>query len=81
MFISAIGFNLSLSAAEYARYYFALRSICQLTSESFPLRCLDEELEGRLSQRADSYSAAIEASQPRARRWEWWNDADLRRSV
>ncbi|KAL3907016.1 MAG: hypothetical protein SGPRY_010331 [Prymnesium sp.] len=81
-FVAAVGYNLSLSAAEYARYYFALRSICQMSSERFPLRCLDEEVEGRLLQRsksiARSYAAALEPSRAQMRDWE---HDDLRRSV
>ncbi|KAL1496192.1 hypothetical protein AB1Y20_014808 [Prymnesium parvum] len=81
VFVAAVGYNLSLSAAEYARYYFALRSICQMSSERFPLRCLDEELEERLAERAlsvaSSYGAALEPSRAQLRDW----DDDLRRSI
>jgi len=55
-FVKAIGFRMNVSPAEYARYYFALRSICQTTTEAFPLRPLDAELEARLEQRAAAIS-------------------------
>merc|ERR1719261_853183 len=32
-FVADLQYNLALSAAEYARYYFALRSICQTESQ------------------------------------------------
>ena len=80
-FMSAIGFNLSLSAAEYARYYFALRSICQLSSSHFPLRRLDEELEGKLALANHSFAATIEASLAHVRRWEEMQGSELSRSV
>ena len=67
-FVAAIGFRLALSSAEYARYYFALRSICQTSSDSFPLRPLDGELEAQLKRREaavngcalGAWSAALE---------------------
>ena len=43
-FVEAMDYRLALSPAEYARYYFALRSICQTSTEAFPLRPLDAEL-------------------------------------
>ena len=87
-FVSAIGYNLSLSAAEYARYYFALRSICQMSSEVFPLRYLDDALEARLAERsssiAETYIATAEVALARATRVDEfgrYDELDLRRSV
>jgi len=79
VFCERIGYNLSLSAAEYARYYFALRSICQMSSAHFPMRCLDEELEARLEERSASittHTATLATSYARG-----WVYDDLRRSV
>ena len=53
-FTKAINFRLALSSAEYARYYFALRSICQSSTEAFALQPLDAELEQRLERRANA---------------------------
>mmetsp|Transcript_3185 Transcript_3185/g.9106 ORF Transcript_3185/g.9106 Transcript_3185/m.9106 type:complete len:95 (+) Transcript_3185:2139-2423(+) len=43
-FVKALDYNLALSQAEYARYYFALRSMMQMSKAKFPLRELDEAL-------------------------------------
>ena len=58
-FTAVVGYNLALSPSEYARYYFALRSICQLESSSFPLRCLDDDLEQKLNARASEHAANV----------------------
>jgi len=47
-YVQALDFQLAISPSEYARYYFALRSICQVSSANFPLRPLDEAVERRL---------------------------------
>jgi len=47
-YVAALDFQLAISPSEYARYYFALRSITQISSANFPLRPLDEAVEQRL---------------------------------
>ena len=75
-FTKSIGYKLSITSAEYARYYFALRSICQATTESFPLRLLDAELEAKLERSKHAVSGAARG------RWaDWLEQADLSRSV
>ena len=75
-FCSALGFRLSLSSAEYARYYFALRSICQASTEAFPLRPLDAELEAKLARSAASVAGCALGS------WAYnFEQADLSRSA
>ena len=51
-FVPALRFNLSVAPADYARYYFGLRSICQLSADDFPLRRLDDALAMRLQRHA-----------------------------
>ena len=75
-FVAALGYRLGVSLAEYARYYFALRSICQEQTEAFPLRPLDAELEARLERRAHAVRGCALGG------WaDWMLEADLRRSV
>ena len=56
-FTAVVGYNLALSPSEYARYYFALRAICQQEHDAFPLRPLDEGVALRLERRAASRNA------------------------
>ena len=73
-FVAAVGFQLGLNAADYARYYFALRSICQVESDKFPLRPLDDDLEARLARRTGADSIHFARGQGRGAH-------DLRRSA
>lgn len=75
-FVSALGFRLGVSSAEYARYYFALRSICQTSTEDFPLRPLDAELESKLAKTAASINGCALGSWAAA-----LENADLSRSA
>ena len=79
-FTTALGYALSLSCSEYAKYYFALRSIVQTNTETFPLRPLDDDLAKKLDRRA----AALAVGKKRldARGWDAWLAAggDLSRS-
>ena len=76
-FVEAIGYRLGLSSAEYARYYYSLRSICQTTTEAFPLRPLDAELEQKLERKATFVNGGF-----RDERWDRVLDAaDLSRSM
>ena len=63
-FVAALGYRLGVSPAEYARYYFALRSICQEQTEAFPLRPLDAELEAGSSGGRTPCAAARSADGP-----------------
>lgn len=75
-FVGAIGYRLSVTPADYARYYFALRSICQTTTADFALRPLDAELEAKLERR----EAAVRGCALGA--WaDWLQDTDLSKSV
>jgi len=75
-FCSAIGFRLSVSPSEYARYYFVLRQICQTTEEAFALRPLDAELEAKLERSKHSVRGAALG------KWaDWLPETDLSRSV
>lgn len=75
-FVAAIGFRLAVSPSEYARYYFSLREICQSTSEAFPLRPLDAELEAKLARTKQAVSGAALGN------WaSWLQESDLSRSV
>ena len=47
-FVRALGYQLAVSPAEYAHYYFCLRSICQLEAQRFPLRPLDQKVARRM---------------------------------
>jgi len=58
-FVRCLNFRLGVSPTEYARYYFALRSICQETTANFALRPLDAELEAKLASRAAAVSGSI----------------------
>jgi hypothetical protein len=62
-FVPALRFNLSVAPADYARYYFGLRSICQLSADDFPLRRLDDALAMRL-QRHLASPVAVDACGP-----------------
>ena len=76
-FVSAINFKLACSPSEYARYYFALRTITQSTEQAFNLRPLDGELEEKLARMKDQASGAALG------RWSDWLQEvpDLSRSV
>ena len=75
-FTKGLNYRLGVSPAEYARYYFALRAICQATTEAFPLRPLDAELEAKLEAKAKAVSGAALG------KWaSWLLDTDLSRSV
>ena len=50
-FARGLGYRLGVTPADYARYYFALRSICQTNNDEFALRPLDAELEEKLRRR------------------------------
>jgi len=41
--LALLQFTVSLSASVYAKYYFDLRALSDLTEENFPLRPLDEQ--------------------------------------
>jgi hypothetical protein len=76
-FVEAINYRLALSSAEYARYYYSLRSICQTTTDDFPLRPLDAELDAKLERKAIFVNGAF-----RALTWGKVLDAaDLSRSM
>ena len=45
---SAIGYEMSLTPAEYAHYYYSIRSMCQLEASRYPLRPLNEAIADRL---------------------------------
>ena len=74
-FTKAIGYRLGVSPAEYARYYFALRAICQSSTEAFPLRPLDADLEAKLERSKHAVSGAARG------KWaHWLEEADLSKS-
>ena len=58
-FVEQLNYGLSVTPSEYARYYFALRSICHKTDAS--LRPLDDALAARLQRRANTPAALIAA--------------------
>lgn len=61
-FVKAVGYNLALSQAEYARYYFALRSMMQRSKAHFPLRELDEALAEKLDRANERTQRSVVAA-------------------
>ena len=62
--------------AEYARYYFALRTICQATNDAFALRPLDADLEAKLER-----TKAAVSGEARGKWADVLAETDLSRSV
>ncbi|KAL6069528.1 Cyclin Y [Balamuthia mandrillaris] len=61
-FLELVGYNVSLKASEYAKYYFELRELAEKDSKHFPLEPLTTQGAARLEERAKETEQRVKST-------------------